>query len=260
MPKTRNVFQRFFRRGRSRSSRSKTERGRNSSGAHTLRPALLTEANLTAVPSAPHFIPCGLSDEELFSDLLKPQAAVENTFDQPEERPSRRFRSAPPGRHHGGLPLGRRFDRNVEREAGESRGRSKGSSMTSFPSIRKVHSAERHSDSPSPSPQPWDISNKPELPEFVRARRERRSRRDESRRRSDEHAPTPVSSQKVSRNEELSAIFGFVWQSYTHTRQAAFYFAFTDFLMVRIYQATILHVYSVIRKIERRQILNVHSV
>jgi len=207
MPKVSNVF----RRGRSRSSFSKIERGRTPSDPNSFRAALLTEANLSAVPSAPHFLPIGLSDEELFSDLLKPQAAVENTFDQVEARPSRRFRSAPPGRHHGGLPLGRRrFDTDVEREAGESRGRSMCSSMASGHSIRKVQSTGTQSASPSPSPEPWDISNTPPLPEFVRARRERRSRRDESRRRSDEHAPTPVSSKKASKNAELSAIFGFV--------------------------------------------------
>lgn len=199
----------FRRMRRGRASGDKVERGQT---PELLPPsAPLTDANLATIPSAPHFeAPKGISSEDLFSDLLKEQAGVVNTFDPyVEGRPSRRFRSAPPPKTNiTDLPLARRrFSVEQEREAGESRGRSMGSSPHSSIrlSSRRVQSLDVGS---SPSPDPWDITNAPRL---TRRDRARASTRLESRhRRSDEHAPTPVSSKKHSKNPELSAIFGFV--------------------------------------------------
>jgi len=196
---------------RMRRGRDKVERGKTPD-SHLAPSAPLTDANLATIPSAPHFeAPRDLSTEDLFSDLLKQQAGVVNTFDQVEGRPSRRFRSAPPPKTNiTDLPLARRrFSAEEEREVGQSRGRSIGSASSPRSSLRnstrRVQSVDIGS---SRSPDPWDISNAPRL---ARRDRARASTRVESRRRrSDEHAPTPVSSKKHSKNPELSAIFGFV--------------------------------------------------
>lgn len=190
--------------------------------------------NKTARQQSTHFPqPAGISREDLFGDLHAPtDHVIEHKPAIPSDAANRRFRSAPPPQREDVQKFRRKYGRNRfvensrERSTG-SRGRScspeVGSGMKAGSSAcpvifeesssRITRSSSRlvvHSDDEFEffSAGPIDLSKCPKLP--IRARSSaKRLRKGGSGGRDREHAPTPKSSVRSSKNQELSEILGF---------------------------------------------------